>query len=169
MLAILISRAKDEGKVGSLLSHLIDRGLSILQYADDTILFLEHDIAKAVNMKLILCIFEQLLGLKINFHKSEFFCFGKAKDMEDQYRHIFGCESGSLPLKYMGIPIHYRTLRNAEWNPIENRFASKLVCWRSKMLSYGDRLTLINSVLTSLPMFMLSFLEIPIGVRNRLL
>jgi hypothetical protein len=36
------------------------------------------------------------------------------------------------------------------------------------MLSYGDRLVLINSVLTSLPMFMLSFLEIPIGVRKRL-
>jgi hypothetical protein len=90
MLAILISRAKDEGKVGNFLSHLIDGGLSILQYADDTILFLEHDIAKAVNMKLILCISEQLSGLKINFNKSEFFCFGKAKDMEDQYRHIFG-------------------------------------------------------------------------------
>lgn len=168
MLAILISRAKDEGKVGSLLPDLIDGGLSILQYADDIILFLEHDIAKAVNMKLILCMFEQLSGLKINFHKSEIFCFGKAKDMEDQYRNIFGCESGSLPIKYLGIPIHFRTLCNAEWNPIENRFASKLGCWRSKMLSYGDRLTLINSVLTSLPMFMLSFLEIPIGVRKRL-
>jgi hypothetical protein len=168
MLAILIARAKDVGKVGSLLPHLIDGGISILQYADDTILFLEHDIAKAVNMKLILCIFEQLSGLKINFHKSEIFTFGKAKDTEDQYRNIFGCESGSLPLKYLGIPVHYRTLRNAEWNPIENRFASKLGGWRSKLLSYGDRLVLINSVLTSLPMFMLSFLEIPVGVRKRL-
>jgi hypothetical protein len=73
MLVILISRAKEEGRVGSLLPHLIDGGLSILQYADDTILFLEHDIAKAVNMKLILSIFEQLSGLKINFHKSEIF------------------------------------------------------------------------------------------------
>jgi hypothetical protein len=168
MFAILIARTKDDGKVGSLLPHLVDGGISILQYADDTILFLEHDIAKAVNMKLILCIFEQLSGFKINFHKSEIFSFGKAKDMEDQYRHIFGCESGTLPLKYLGIPVHYRTLRNAEWNPIENRFASKLGCWRSKMLSYGDRLVLINSVPTILPMFMLSFLKIPVGVRKRL-
>ena len=36
------------------------------------------------------------------------------------------------------------------------------------MLSYGDRLVLINSVLTSLPMFLLSFFEIPKGVRKRL-
>ena len=86
---------------------MIDGGISILQYADDTILFLERDIAKAINMKLILCIFKQLYGLKVNFHKSEIFCFGKAADMEHQYRNIFGCESESLPFKYLGIPIHY--------------------------------------------------------------
>jgi hypothetical protein len=56
----------------------------ILQYADDTILFLDHDLENALNMKLILCIFQQLSGLKINFHKSELFCFSKAKEMEDQ-------------------------------------------------------------------------------------
>jgi hypothetical protein len=112
--------------------------------------------------------FEQLSGLKINFHKSEIFCFGKAKDMEIQYRQIFGCEVGTLPIKYLGIPVHFRKLRNLEWNPIESHFGAKLGTWHSKLLSYGDRLTLINSVLTSLPMFMLSFLEIPVGVRKRL-
>jgi hypothetical protein len=50
-----------------------------------------------------------------------------------------------------------------EWNPVENRFGKKLGCYQVKLLSYGDRLVLTNSVLTSLPMFMLSFLEIPKG------
>lgn len=37
--------------------------------------------------KLLLCVFEQLqlFGLKINFHKSEIFCYREAKDFEDQY------------------------------------------------------------------------------------
>ena len=140
----------------------------MIQYADDTIRFMEHDLLKAVNMKLILCIFEQLSGLKINFHKSKIFCFGKAKEEEDQYKQIFGCEAGALPFKYLGIPIHYRRLLNKEWNTVESRFEKKLACWQSKLLSYGDRLVLINSVLTSLPMFMLSFLEVPVGVRKRL-
>jgi hypothetical protein len=83
MLAILIARAKEDGQVGGLVPHLVEGGVSILQYADDTILFMEHDLEKAVNMKLILCIFEHLSGLKINFHKSEIFCFGKAKEVED--------------------------------------------------------------------------------------
>jgi hypothetical protein len=126
MLAIFIACAKEDGKIRGLIPHLIDGGISILQYTDDTILFMEHDTAKAINMKLILCIFEQLSGLKINFHKSEIFCFGKAKDMEHQYRNIFWCESGFLPFIYLGIPIHYRTLQNAEWNPIECRFVVHL-------------------------------------------
>jgi hypothetical protein len=168
MLAILLQRAKEDGQVDGLVPHLVEGGLSILQYADDTILFMEHDLLKAVNMKLILCIFEQLSGLKINFHKSEIFCFGGAKDDEQQYRHIFGCEAGSLPFRYLGIPIHFKTLRNSDWYPVETRFEGKLGCWKGKLLSYGDRLVLINSVLTSLPMFMLSFLQIPKGVLKRL-
>ena len=35
-------------------------------------------------------------------------------------------------------------------------------------MSYGGRLILINSVLTSMPMFLLSFFEVPVGVRKRL-
>jgi hypothetical protein len=97
MLAVLIARAKEDGQVDGLIPHLVDGGVSILQYANDTIIFMEHDIQKALNMKLILCIFEQLSGLKINFHKSELFCFGRAKEIQDEYKVLFGCEICSLP------------------------------------------------------------------------
>jgi hypothetical protein len=168
MLAVLIARAKEDGQVAGLIPHLVDGGLSILQYADDTIIFMEHDLEKALNMKLVLCIFEQLSGLKINFHKSEIFSFGKAKYVEEDYKILFGCEAGSLPFRYLGIPIHFRRLKNGEWKPVEDRFEKKLSSWIGKLLSYGDRLVLINSVLTSLPMFMLSVFKIPKGVRKRL-
>ena len=75
MLAILINRAKDESQVMGIVPHLVDGGLSILQYADDTILFMDHDIEKVTNIKMLLCAFEQLSGLKINFHKSEYILF----------------------------------------------------------------------------------------------
>ena len=58
MLALLIGRAKENGQVGGLVPHLVEGGVSILQYADDTIIFMEHDLAKARNMKLVLCLFE---------------------------------------------------------------------------------------------------------------
>jgi len=46
--------------VEGVIPNLIDDGLSILQYADDTVIFMSHDLEKAVNMKLILSTFEQL-------------------------------------------------------------------------------------------------------------
>jgi hypothetical protein len=57
---------------------------------------------------------------------------------------------------------------NKDWKHVEERFQKMLNCWRSKMLSVGGRLVLINSVLSSLPMFMLSFFEIPRGVLKKL-
>jgi hypothetical protein len=126
MLVVLIERTKEDGQVDGLIPHLVDGGVSILQYADDTIIFMEHDLQKALNMKLILCIFEQLSGLKINFHKSELFCFGNEKETQDEYRILFGCEIGSLPFRYLGIPIHFRRLKNGEWKLIEDHFEKKL-------------------------------------------
>jgi hypothetical protein len=122
MLAIMIDRAKDDGRI----PHLVDGGVSILQYADDTIIFMEHNLEKALNMKLILCIFEELSGLKINFHKSEIFCFGQAKEFQNDYKILFGCEIGSLQFRYLGIPIHFGKLKNGEWKPNENRFEKKI-------------------------------------------
>jgi hypothetical protein len=40
---------------------------------------------QAKDLKLVLNTFEQLSGLKINFHKSELFCYGLAKDYEQEY------------------------------------------------------------------------------------
>jgi hypothetical protein len=58
MLAVLISRAKEAGQIQGVVQHLVDEGLSILQYADDTIIFMDNDIERAKNIKLLLCAFE---------------------------------------------------------------------------------------------------------------
>ena len=100
MLAIIIVRAKEDGQVKGIVPHLVEEGLSILQYADDTIIFLDHDIDKAKNLKLLLCVFEKLSGLKITFHKSEISCFGQAKQHELMYSSLFGCKLGSYPFRY---------------------------------------------------------------------
>jgi hypothetical protein len=54
------------------------------------------------------------------------FCFGKAVEVEDEYKILFGCDIGTLPFRYLGIPIHFRKLKNGEWKPVEDRFEKKL-------------------------------------------
>ena len=168
MLAVLIKRAKADDQIQGVVPHLVDDGLSILQYTDDTVIFMDHDLEKAANMKLLLCFFEQLSGLKINFNKSEIFCFGEAKESEIQYAQMFGCALGSYPFRYLGIPMHFRKLSNKDWKVVEERFEEKLSGWKSKLLTVGGRLVLINSVLSGLPMFMMSFFEVPKGVLKKI-
>jgi hypothetical protein len=114
ILAILIKRAKEDGQINRIIPHLVDDGLSILQYADDTIIFLDHDLDQAKNMKLLLTVFEQISGLKINFHKSEIFFYGGVKEFQDEYMKLFGCNAGEYSFRYLGIPMHHRQLLNSE-------------------------------------------------------
>jgi hypothetical protein len=111
MLSVLINRAKREGQIKGIIPHLVDGCLSILQYADDTIIFMEHDLESARNLKLILCAFEQLSGLKINYHKSEIICFGEAKNSEQEYSHIFWLPNGWIPFQ---IPWDSNALQEVE-------------------------------------------------------
>jgi hypothetical protein len=68
-----------------------------------------------------LAAFEQLSGIKINFHKSELFCFGEAQDSTASYAELFACGQGQFPIRYLGIPIHYRRLTIVEWKIMEER------------------------------------------------
>jgi hypothetical protein len=88
------------------------------------------------------------------------FYFEKEKDVENEYINTFGCAAGIFPFRYLRIPIYFQKLKNGEWKLIEDRFERKLASWLGKLLSYSDRLVLINSVLNTLAMFMLSFFEI---------
>jgi hypothetical protein len=99
--------------------------------------FSEHDLEKAKNLKILLCAFEKLSGLKINFRKSEMYCFGEARGLHDEYSAILGCQSGSFPFKCLGIPMHYRKLSNKDWKLVEGRIEKRLSSWKGKYLSVG--------------------------------
>ena len=131
MLALLIKRAKADGQIRGVIPHLIDDDLSILQYADDTIIFIDHDLEQSKNLKLLLCAFEKLSRLKINFHKSEIFCYGAAKEMQDFYTDLFGCNAWEYLFRYLGIPMHHRQLLNSEWHKVEERFEKKALVLES--------------------------------------
>jgi hypothetical protein len=88
----------------------------------------------------------------------------RLKEMHDFYIDLFGCNASEYPFRYLVIRMHHRQLFNSKWGKVEERFEKKLSCWKAKYLSYGDRLVLLNSVLSSLPIFMMAFFEIPKGV-----
>jgi hypothetical protein len=84
------------------------------------------------------------------------------------YAELFGCNEGEFPIRYLGIPIYFRRLTNVEWKIVEERLQLRLSSWKRKLLSIGGRLVLINSVLSNMVLYMLSFFLLPKGVLNRL-
>jgi vacuolar-type H+-ATPase subunit D/Vma8 len=54
------------------------------------------------------------------------FCFGKDKEVENDYRNILGCEVGALPFKYLGTPIYYRSCRIKNGNQLRISLSKKL-------------------------------------------
>jgi hypothetical protein len=84
----MTNKAIENNVLKGLGNHLIPNGVSLLQYADDTIICLENDLTKARNLKMLLYIYEMMVGLKINFMKTEFFVINGDEDITMQYASL---------------------------------------------------------------------------------
>jgi hypothetical protein len=151
----MVLEAQANGLLTGLAPDLIDKGVAIMQYADDTVICISHDLEKALNLKLLLYIFELMSGLKINFQKSELFLIGGDNTIADHYSSMFGCQIGTLPMNYLGVPVSFRNLKNSDLVFIDEKFVKKLDAWKSASSS-GGRLVLVNACLSSLPSYIMS-------------
>ena len=70
-------------------------------------------------------------------------------------------------MKYLGMPIKEKRLNNSDWNGSVGKTEAKLSPWKGKNTSIGGRTILINSSLTSVSLFMMSFYRIPMGIVKR--
>lgn len=117
----------------------MDYELSILQFVDDTNLFMDHDLINVPTMKLTFSTFKQLSRLKVRSRKSELHYFRIAKEHELEYTHLFDYSVGSFPFKYVGSATHYRKAHIGDWKAIEYPFEKCLDSCRSNNLCCGCR------------------------------
>lgn len=75
-LSVLMDKAVNKGLITGTLNSVVEKGISHIQYADDTILMTDGSDSSITNLKIVLYCFEWLSGLKINYHKSEVLFFG---------------------------------------------------------------------------------------------
>ena len=142
--------------------------ISILQYADDTIFFGETSMENVNTIKVILRTFELVSDLKINFVKSCFGAFGMSDQWKLDAANYLNCSLLSIPFVYLGISIGTNPRRCQLWDPILNKCERKLAKWKQRYLSFGGRVTLIQSVLTSIPIYFFSFFRVPKRVVDKL-
>jgi hypothetical protein len=137
--------------------------VSHLQFADDTLLVGEKSWANVRALRAVLVLFELMSGLKVNFHKSMLV----GVNISDSWMHeaalALRCKVGKVPFLYLGLPIGGDPRRLGFWKPVLNRIKHRLSGWKNRFLSFGGRLILLKSVLTSLPVYALSFFKAPSG------
>ncbi|GFS31963.1 hypothetical protein Acr_00g0020140 [Actinidia rufa] len=157
----LMDRAKELGLIKGASVGQSNFSISYLQFADDTILFCEVDVTEVTNIKRILRCFEVMSGMKVNFHKSGICGVGIENEILDRCAGILRCKKQRLPMKYLGLPLGVSPRRQAMWKLVIELIKKRLSSWKKRFLSFGGRLVLIKSVISSLPVYYMSLFKMP--------
>lgn len=160
-LAKMIKTARQNRMLTGLIPEYIDKGIVALQYADDTIICLQEDKEIALNLKLMLYLYERMSGLKINFQKSELLMIKQDQQKTKFYAELFNCAIGEWPIKYLGVPVSHSKLHVIDWAPVESKLEKRLDGWQEGCTTLGGRKVLIDTSLSSIPIYHMSMYLIP--------
>lgn len=126
VLTRMLFRASNAGFVKGLPSDFREGSILLLQYGNDTILFSSAEEFYLINLKHILLWFEQLSGMRINFHKSDLIPMNVEGDYVHYASHIFHCPLGTFPIKYLGVPLHYNKFSREDVQPLVDKMVNRI-------------------------------------------
>lgn len=74
---------------------------------------------------------------------------------------MLGCKHSSFPFKYLGLPLSDSRLCKQDYIPLVQKVSARLTGWGSKLLNIARKLVLVNSVLSSIPIYYMSVFSLP--------
>jgi len=85
-----------------------------------------------------------------------------------QLAELFNCQTGTFPLRYLGVPVSPSRLHIKDWVPLEEKNEKMLALWKGKTLSIAGRTTLIKASLTNTFIYHMSMYLLPKTTTERL-
>ena len=167
-LAICTTRLSSQGYLSGFQTAGSPVGIPLLQYADDTTFFIQGSEIAACTLSNMMNIFYDFSGLQLNRAKSIFVGFGLSTEETSRCARLLETPIGTLPVRYLGLPLANRRLRVQDWQPVLEKVEARLGGWRARMISRGGRLVLVKAVLSAIPTYFMSVFRMPSGVRRRL-
>src|SRR4051812_19010996 len=107
-------------------------------------------------------------GLKINFLKSEVLCIRGDDGILQYYYDLFNCQIGHFPMRYLGVPVSFTTLKVSDWDYVDGKFGSRCSSWAASTASSGGRLILLDSSLSSIVYYYMAMFLLPKTVIDKL-
>ena len=105
----------------------------MVQYADDTLLFLNADLSQLRALKSVLHSFSQATGLQINFHKSSMYPINVSDQDASDLAAYFGCKLGNMPFTYLGLPLGTTRPRIVDFMPLVDALERRLTASSSML------------------------------------
>ncbi|GJZ33407.1 RNA-directed DNA polymerase, eukaryota, reverse transcriptase zinc-binding domain protein [Tanacetum coccineum] len=142
--------------------------LSHMFYADDVIFVGQWCDDNINTLVQVLECFFHASGLHINMNKSKLMGVLVDDEKVKQAASKLGCLILKPPFSYLGSKVGGSMHRIQAWNEVVDRVYARLSKWKMKTLSIGGRLTLLKSVLGSMPIYHMSIFRVPMSVLRRL-
>ncbi|GJW43867.1 RNA-directed DNA polymerase, eukaryota [Tanacetum coccineum] len=142
--------------------------ISHLFYADDAVFMGQWCDGNISTLIHVLECFYRASGLRINMSKSKILGVNVDSDKVKGAASKLGCLILKTPFTYLGSKVGGSMSRVHAWNEVIDRVKNRLSKWKMKTLSIGGRLTLLKSVLGSIPIFHMSIYRAPLSVLRTL-
>jgi hypothetical protein len=166
LLQSIVNSAALEGLLHHPLGPNFGGDYPIVQYADDTLLIMPAEF-QLLNLKNILGAYSVSTRLKVNYSKSSIIPINVESEKMEELVSVLGCQVGSMPFTYLGLPLGTTRPSVQDFLPLLNRIERRMM-GISSLLSYAGRLIMVNSVLSALPTFYLGTLKIPVNVLHQI-
>ena len=119
-------------------------------------------------LKSVLLVFGHISGLKVSLDKSNIYGINLEKNHLSRLAEMLSCKASGWPILYLGLPLGGNPKFGSFWDPVIERISSKLDGWQKAYLSFGGRITLIQSCLTHMPCYFLSLFKILASVATKI-
>jgi len=136
--------------------------------ASRTLIVLKGDPIGAAKLREVLHHFTAVTGLSINYDKSTLVPIHMEEQLVSDCVGILGRTRDGFPQPYLGLPLSINKLPLSAFTPYIQKTDKYLCCWQTNLLNTMGRAVLVNSVLDSLLVYLMSSLQLPPSIIHQL-
>ncbi|XP_074296333.1 uncharacterized protein LOC141626381 [Silene latifolia] len=120
--------------------------LTHLLFADDLLMFCRGDVKSIMLILRALSTFSAASGLKVNADKSEVVFNGVPEWLRADITHISGFKEGSLPFRYLGVPVQPGRLTRHDCHILIEKIVQKIRGIGARKMSYAGVIQRVEAI-----------------------